>query len=151
MYTLLRDIVIDTSLEEAWNFISRPENLNLITPDDLSFRILAEVPSVMYNGLLIPYTVGIPFLGNRFWLTEIKHIRERESFVDEQRIGPYRLWYHRHEISETEGGVRFVDEVTYALPFAFIGRIVHALLVKRTLHRIFDYRAQALQDYFATK
>ena len=33
------------------------------------------------------------------------------------------------------------DEVRYALPLGFIGRIVHFFWVKRELKKIFDYRA----------
>ncbi|MFZ1729535.1 MAG: SRPBCC family protein [Bacteroidota bacterium] len=151
MYTLRRDLTIRTSLSDAWNFISRPENLNLITPDNLKFRILSDVPDLMYNGLLIRYSVGIPFLGSQNWLTEIRHIRDHHSFVDEQRIGPYRFWHHRHVIEETDNGIRFTDEVTYELPFSFLGRIVHVLFVRGMLTRIFDFRAQAMKKYFESK
>ena len=150
MFTLRREITIPTSINEAWKFISRPENLNLITPDDLKFRILTEIPDLMYNGLLIRYRVGIPFLGSQNWLTEIRHIRDHHSFIDEQRIGPYRFWHHRHVIEETEDGVRFTDEVTYALPFSIFGKLAHALFVRRMLARIFDFREQALQKYFSS-
>lgn len=144
MYTLKRGCIVNTTLEAAWAFISRPENLNRITPADMEFRILSDVPREMYDGLLIRYRVRIPFLGTRDWLTEIKHIRERRSFVDEQRRGPYRLWYHYHEITGVPAGVRFVDEVTYVLPFGLLGRLVHALFVRRTLDRIFRYRNEQL-------
>ncbi|MFA6232625.1 MAG: SRPBCC family protein [Bacteroidota bacterium] len=149
MYTLRRELTVRTSLEEAWSFISRPENLNLITPDDMKFRILTAVPDTMYNGLLIRYSVGIPFLGSQNWLTEIRHIRDHHSFVDEQRIGPYRFWHHRHVIEDTDEGIRFIDEVTYVLPFSVFGRFAHALFVRRMLTRIFDYRAEAIRNYFS--
>jgi ligand-binding SRPBCC domain-containing protein len=151
MYTLRRELTIPTSLEEAWNFISRPENLNLITPDDMKFRILSDVPDLMYNGLLIRYVVGIPFLGSQNWLTEIRHIRDHHSFVDEQRIGPYRFWHHRHVVEETDGGIRFTDEVTYALPFSIFGKLAHVLFVRSMLARIFDFREHALKKYFSTQ
>jgi ligand-binding SRPBCC domain-containing protein len=42
----------------------------------------------------------IPFFGRRKWVAEMKYIREPFSFVDEQRVGPYKLWYHYHELFE---------------------------------------------------
>jgi ligand-binding SRPBCC domain-containing protein len=142
IYQLYREQVIATDLETAWDFMSSPKNLDAITPDDLSFEIITEVPEVMYNGLLIEYRVGIPLLGKQTWLTELKHIRNNHSFVDEQRIGPYKVWYHYHEITPHAEGVRFVDRVNYVLPCGPFGSIAHGLYVKRKLNHIFDHRAK---------
>lgn len=141
IYTLYREQVIATNIERAWQFISTPANLDLITPPDMSFDIISDLPEEMYNGLLIEYRVGIPFLGKQTWLTELKHIQEGHSFVDEQRIGPYKLWYHYHEITEVEGGVLFVDQVNYVMPFDPLGRLAHPIMVKPQLKKVFDYRA----------
>jgi ligand-binding SRPBCC domain-containing protein len=146
---LYREQVIATDLNTAWDFIRRPQNLNRITPDDMSFEIISEVPEEMYNGLMIEYRIGIPLLGKQPWLSEIKHVRDHHSFVDEQRIGPYRLWYHYHEISEHADGVRFVDRVHYSLPFGPLGAIAHRLYVKKQLQYIFDYRRQAMVEVFS--
>ena len=43
VYTLERQTVLNTKIEKAWDFFSRPENLNEITPDDMQFRILTDV------------------------------------------------------------------------------------------------------------
>ncbi|MGB0334719.1 MAG: SRPBCC family protein [Opitutales bacterium] len=144
-----REQTIATDLDTAWDFIRSPANLNKITPVDMSFQIVSELPNEMYNGLLIEYRVGIPLLGKQTWLTELKHIRDHRSFVDEQRIGPYKLWFHYHEITEVAAGVRFVDQVTYIMPFGPIGEIARAIYVKSQLKRIFDYRREAMMQHFA--
>lgn len=144
MYTLTREQLVETSLEAAWDFLRNPVNLNAITPDDLHFRIISPLPEVMFNGLLIQYKVTIPVIGARNWVAEIKHIREYHSFVDEQRLGPYRFWYHYHEITETGHGIKLVDKVHYGLPYGPLGQALHCLFVKKTLNRIFDYRASRL-------
>jgi ligand-binding SRPBCC domain-containing protein len=149
IHTLHRELIIDTDLPTAWEFISSPKNLDAITPDDLSFEIVTEVPEKMYNGLLIEYEVGVPFLGKQTWLTELKHIREQHSFVDEQLIGPYKLWFHYHEITEVEGGVRFVDHVNYVVPFGPLGSIANALYVKNQLKYVFDHREKVTPALFA--
>jgi len=148
IHTLYREQTIPTDLTRAWEFISSPANLDAITPPDMSFEIITRVPEVMYEGLLIEYRVGIPFLGKQRWLTELKHIRERHSFVDEQRIGPYKLWYHYHEITEVpDGGVRFIDRVNYVLLFGPLGGLAHAIYVKKQLKQIFDYRRTAMERH----
>ena len=149
MYTLEREQVVNTSLAEAWSFLRDPSNLNKITPDDLDFQIITPIPSVMYNGLLIEYKIKIPLFGERQWIAEIKHIREFHSFVDEQRVGPYSFWYHYHELNEVEHGVRLIDRVYYKIPWSFAGRLLHVLVIKKTLNRIFDYRSKQLAKMFA--
>lgn len=149
IHQLYREQVIPTDLKTAWEFIRSPRNLDAITPDDMPFEIITDTPDEMYNGLMIEYRVGVPYIGKQRWLTELKHIREGHSFVDEQRIGPYKLWYHYHEVTEVEGGIRFIDRVHYALPFGPLGAIAHAVFVNRQLKEIFDYREQALREAFA--
>tara|TARA_R100000027_G_scaffold958_1_gene1093 strand:- start:4987 stop:5445 length:459 start_codon:yes stop_codon:yes gene_type:complete len=148
IHQISHELILPTDLEAAWEFIRSPKNLDKITPDDMPFEIVSDVPAEMYEGLLIEYRVGVPVLGRQTWLTELKHIREHHSFVDEQRIGPYKLWYHYHEITEAPGGVRFLDQVHYALPFGVLGSLAHITYVQRQLKHIFDYREQALREVF---
>ncbi|MGZ0706895.1 SRPBCC family protein [Coraliomargarita sp. W4R53] len=147
IHRLHREQTIATDLQTSWDFIRTPQNLDRITPDDMAFEIVSEVPEQMYDGLLIEYRVGIPVIGKQTWLTELKHIRERHSFVDEQRIGPYKLWLHYHEITEVKDGVRFIDRVNYVMPFGPLGAIARAVYVKNELKRIFDYRQQAMVQH----
>lgn len=112
----------------------------------MAFSIVSDVPDTMRSGLLIEYAIRIPFLGRQRWLTEIKHVVDGRSFVDEQRVGPYRLWYHYHEIAPAEEGVRFRDHVTYAMPFGPLGELVHRLHVSGELRRIFDFRERAMRE-----
>ena len=83
------------------------------------------------------------------WLTEIKYVEEGFSFVDEQRVGPYKLWLHTHRLEDVEGGTRMTDEIRYQIPFGFFGKFAHFLFVRRTLKRIFDYRRKKLDEIFA--
>ncbi|MFH1154278.1 MAG: SRPBCC family protein [Pseudomonadota bacterium] len=146
VYTLYREQVVNTTLEAAWDFIQNPSNLNRITPGDLDFQIVSQVPESMADGLLIEYRITMPVVGKQVWLTEIKHIRHQVSFVDEQRVGPYRFWYHHHEIAPHESGVKFMDTVTYQLPYGLLGGVVHHLYVKKTLDRIFNFRGQKIKE-----
>jgi ligand-binding SRPBCC domain-containing protein len=114
----------------------------------MHFEILGDPPA-MYQGQLIAYRIRVAPGIRVHWLTEIRHVRENAFFVDEQRAGPYRLWYHEHHFSAVDGGVLMTDRVTYALPFGPLGDMVHALWVRRTLRRIFDYRREAVARLFA--
>lgn len=144
MYTLHKQTTVNTTLGKAWDFIRNPANLNLITPDDMAFEIVSDLPNEMTEGMLIEYRVRLPILGKQPWLSELKHIAPQASFVDEQKIGPYKLWYHYHAIEPCEKGVRFTDRVTYVVPFGFIGKMVHHLFIRKMLERIFEYRETRL-------
>jgi ligand-binding SRPBCC domain-containing protein len=145
MYSLSKETVVMTTMEKAWAFISNPANLDLITPDDMAFEIRSKMPDELREGVLVEYRVKIPFMGKQPWLSELKHIVPGRSFVDEQKIGPYRLWYHYHGLQPVDGGVRFVDHVVYEVPFGLFGKIAHALFIRKTLERIFAYREQRFQ------
>ena len=152
IYTLERSQELDAPIETIWRFIATPRNLNHITPPDLHFEIVGEAPDTMYEGLLIEYRLTIPVFGRRRWLSEIKHVREGEAFVDEQRVGPYKLWYHEHRLRRLDDRrTSMTDRVTYALPFGPVGDLTHRWIVHGQLERIFDYRAARLAELFASE
>ena len=127
------------------------QNLNQITPPDLAFRIKGEPPEKAFPGLLLEYEVKVPMLGWTPWLTEIKYVTEGYSFMDEQRVGPYKLWMHTHRLEEVEGGTKMTDDIIYQVPFGIFGSIAHVLFVRRTLERIFRYRREKLEEIFPGK
>lgn len=146
IHKLFRKQVVKTDIDTAWKFLCSPKNLKLLTPENLDFKIVTDLPDTMYDGLLIEFRVGVPPLGKQTWLSEIKNIREKHSFVDEQRLGPYKLWNHRHEVQPVEGGVCFIDEIHYALPLGLVGTFAHLFYVKKMLKYIFDYRQGKLSE-----
>ncbi len=137
------------SLEEAWAFFSRPENLNELTPADMSFEILTDIKDKpMYEGMLIRYKIAPMFNIKMNWCTEITHIRDREYFIDEQRFGPYALWHHEHHFKAVEGGTLMKDQLHYAIPFGPIGQLANAIFVGNKVEEIFDFRYQAIEEFF---
>jgi ligand-binding SRPBCC domain-containing protein len=149
MYQLKRTQFIKADMATAWNFFSSPKNLQVITPAYLGFEIKTELPEKMYPGLFINYRVS-PLLGIKLnWTTEITHVNEPHFFVDEQRVGPYRIWHHEHHFVQKEDGVEMTDIVSYALPFGFLGRLVQPFLVAPKLNEIFAYRFKKVDELFA--
>ena len=146
MYELYRELVVKTTRKEAWNFIRNPANLNKITPNDLSFEIISDVPDEMYEGMLVEYKVNIPIIGKQEWVSELQHIVPEYSFVDEQKIGPYKLWYHYHAIEDVKDGVKLIDRVSYQTPFGVLGKIAHVLFINKMLNKIFNYRNVAFKE-----
>ncbi|MBQ4822570.1 SRPBCC family protein [Aquimarina sp. MMG016] len=148
IYTLKAKQNLPISVEDAWNFLSDPNNLKTITPDYMGFEILSGTDRGMYPGQIIQYIVT-PVAGiKNKWVTEITHVRDKEYFVDEQRYGPYALWHHKHFIKEIPGGVEMEDIIDYKVPFGILGQLVHPILVKPKLKEIFQYREQKLIELF---
>jgi len=149
VYTLRRKQFLPIGLQDAWSFFSRAENLARITPDYMKFKIVhASGDGNMFPGQIIRYRLYLFPLVPWQWTTEITSVDEPYSFVDEQLSGPYAFWQHRHNFAKVDGGVEMSDEVNYAVPFGFIGRIANRLLIRRQLNRIFDYRHDVLAKIF---
>lgn len=149
VHTLEFTQVFPATLAEAWDFFSSPRNLERITPKALDFQILSDLPPRMYAGMMIRYRVrpllGIPMT----WVTEITHIEEGVRFVDEQRVGPYRMWHHEHHFRELGGGrIEMLDRVTYQLAGGWLSEPLHALVVRRQLTEIFAFRTEAVKRLF---
>ena len=145
-YCLERRQWLPRPIDQVFKFFSRPENLQVITPPWLDFRMV-EAPQALGTGALIRYRLrwrGIPIR----WTTEISEWSPPYRFVDRELSGPYALWNHEHDFVAESGGTTMRDLVTYALPFGFVGRLSHRLMVARDVSRIFDFRAEAMDKLF---
>jgi ligand-binding SRPBCC domain-containing protein len=152
IYTLKRTQILPIDIQQAWNFLSDARNLARITPPYMGFKILYfSGQESLYAGQIIRYKVqGIPGVPMQ-WVTEITHVNPPYYFVDEQRFGPYSFWHHQHMLKVVDQGVEMTDEVNYALPLGFIGRLAHIIFVKRALTNIFEYRYEKLNEIFPPK
>ena len=136
------------SLNEAWDFLSSPKNLELITPKSMDFNITDWDEKKAYPGQIIRYTVK-PLLGIKInWVTEITHVQDKEYFVDEQRFGPYSFWHHKHFIKEIDNGVLMEDIIHYKIPLGPIGVLLNFLFINSKLKSIFKYRKLELIKTF---
>lgn len=151
MHKLQKTVQLPISLEQAWSFFSDPRNLKTITPDYMGFDITSDFfKDKMYAGMIITYTVTPLLKIPMKWMTEITQIREHEFFIDEQRIGPYKIWHHQHHFKEIEGGVEMTDIVNYVIPLGFLGRMMEPLLVRKKLNEIFNYREEKMSELFGS-
>ena len=133
LYQLHAQQSLPISKAVAWEFLSNPENLKVITPEHMGFDILSGAEKCMFPGQIIQYRVKpFPFYSTK-WVTEITHIKEGDFFVDEQRFGPYALWHHKHFLNETTEGVEMEDIVDYKIPFGFLGGLAQILFIKKQL------------------
>jgi len=151
IYTLHREQVIKTSIDEAWSFFSSPYNLSKITPIYMNFQITNNPKSSIYEGMKIDYLVSPIGKIHMQWITEIIEVEKPFCFVDIQTKGPYKLWEHKHTFVQNGENVIVKDVVKYELPLGILGNFAHLAFVKQRLNKIFDYRENVLKTIFKTK
>jgi ligand-binding SRPBCC domain-containing protein len=147
MYALKRSLTVPGSLETAFEFFNRPENLEQLTPSNLRFHILTPSPVAMHNGAVFDYTIGLFGVPMR-WTSIITNYCPPHHFVDIQLKGPYAYWHHKHSFESRPDGVEVTDEIHYEIGYSLLGKVVLRPLVKRQLESIFAFRAQAIEHIF---
>ena len=133
------------SLDEAWDFFSTPKNLDLITPEDMSFQIISGAEERAYAGQVITYRIKPVLNIPMNWVTEITQCVPGRYFIDEQRFGPYKFWHHQHHFLETTDGVLMKDILHYALPYGFLGALMGKLMIHKKVRQIFEFREKKLE------
>lgn len=143
-YRLETRLFVARPLDETFAFFADAGNLQKLTPPWLSFRIRTSQPITMRPGALIDYLIvvrGLPVP----WRTRISDWTPPAQFVDEQLWGPYWKWHHTHRFTAVEGGTLVQDTVVYS-PIG--GAMMHGLMVRRDLERIFTFRQHAILEQF---
>jgi ligand-binding SRPBCC domain-containing protein len=139
-HVLRREQRLPGTPDAVFPFFADARNLEAITPPWLGFRVITPDPIEMRVGALIEYRLrlrGLPLA----WLTRIEDWTPGVRFVDAQLAGPYTLWHHTHEFAPDGAGDTIMrDTVRYALPFWPLGEVAHAVVVRRDLAAIFDFR-----------
>ncbi len=134
-------------IERAFDFFSRAENLERITPRDMAFEILTPLPIAMRAGTTIDYRLRLGPIPVR-WRTEILTWTPPREFIDVSLRGPYAVWRHEHRFEARGEVTEMFDTVYYAAPFGPLGRVANALFVRRKLRHIFEYRRTAIAELF---
>lgn len=71
-------------------------------------------------------------------------------FVDEQRSGPFRRWWHEHRFVPTAGGTLMMDVVEFEAPAGAVGRMVNLLVLTRYMTTLLARRNVWLTDALAS-
>ena len=147
IYYLERNQELNCTLDQAWEFFSTPRNLERLTPKSIGFKITHCKSKKIHVGQTIGYKIKVaPFIWVT-WLTEITHVDALKSFVDDQRVGPYKIWHHEHHFKSVEGGVLMTDILHYDVGLGIFGWVASKLFVDAKVKQIFEYRKEILGKY----
>jgi ligand-binding SRPBCC domain-containing protein len=146
-HELRRTQLLPLPRKDVFPFFADAANLARITPPELKFRFVTELPIEMREDAHIQYKLslfGVPF----GWTTRIALWEPDEAFVDTQIRGPYKRWVHTHRFHDRGDHTEMVDIVEWALPLQPFGELVRPI-VRRQLERIFDYRFEVIRGIFS--
>ena len=148
IHALTRTHSLEGTPEDVFPFFADAFNLEAITPPLLRFGLLTPAPIDVGSGTVIQYAMrlhGVPMS----WTSSIQRWDPPHAFVDTQIRGPFRFWHHTHRFEPLTGNrTLMTDELRYALPLQPFGELALPF-VRRDLARIFDYRAQVIDDRLA--
>ncbi len=129
-----RETRVRAPFERVWEFHSRAEGLEALTPGFLNLEVHQVVgpdgeedPGIMEAGAKA-YSSVRPFgVGPRqSWVSVIVE-REKEDgsayFVDEMEEGPFPEWRHTHTFYADGEETIINDRVEYRLPLGLLGKI----------------------------
>ena len=132
---------------DVFAFFADPANLIRVTPPWLGFRLVGAPPPLSAGAVL---DLRITWLGLPLrWRTYIREYDPPFRFLDVQVQGPYARWEHRHLFLSEGNGTTIEDRIVYRLPLGPLGRLAHALLVKRQLESIWTYRRRKVAELLA--
>ncbi|QSW98520.1 SRPBCC family protein [Haloterrigena alkaliphila] len=127
MPTYERRTTVDAPLEEVWEFHSRVEGLEAVTPDWMGLRVEAVLgpdgrpdPDVLEVGTELALSIRPLGIGPRQHWTSLITDRDRRDdgayFRDEMVYGPFERWEHTHAFSADGERTVLRDRVVYELP-----------------------------------
>lgn len=140
IYRLEFEQELKMDINKCWDYFSNPNNLEKITPKDLSFKIISGAETKMCAGQIIIYKIKLFGIFPMNWVTEITQVKENNFFIDEQRFGPYKFWHHQHIFEQKNDMIIMRDIIHYGIKFSIFGRLANYLFVSKKLKQIFEYR-----------
>jgi uncharacterized protein len=138
--------LINTSVEELFNWHRRPDAFERLAPPWMTVEILDRTDGID-DGARITLLIHAGRMKIKWKLEHTCYI-ENKQFCDFQTEGPLRSWYHTHLFEPAGDGKTWMeDRVEYELPYGMIGMFMRPI-IDTELKRLFDHRHQVLQQEF---
>jgi ligand-binding SRPBCC domain-containing protein len=137
-------LLLPCDVEVAFDFLSRPENIKLISPPDMGLFFL-DAPEQLSLGARM-YFKMLAFGVAREAVHEVTQFEGQVSFVEQQVSGPLGHWVHEHRFeSAEEGSVTLIDRIEFEPPGGIVGLMINAERILDNLEEGFGYRHDQLE------
>jgi ligand-binding SRPBCC domain-containing protein len=128
---------------EVFAFFADPTSLERLTPPVFRLRLQSRT-TALTTGAVLEFRLRWLGIVPLRWRAFVREWDPPYRFVDVQVRGPFARWEHRHRFLEEGGGTWVEDRVTYRLPLGVLGRLAHALVVRRQLRALWEHRHRQL-------
>ena len=136
---------IPASAEAVYRWHAEPGALERLTPPGERLRIVSRTGGIE-DGARVSFRVGPLGL---LWVAEHRDNIPGRQFRDVQVRGPFRRWEHVHRfLADGTEACFLLDEITYELPFGWLGQLVVGKYIQRKIERLFEWRHRVTAEAF---
>ncbi|VXD25566.1 Cyclase/dehydrase [Planktothrix serta PCC 8927] len=132
--------LINAPVEVVWEFHTRPDILQLLTPPWQPVEIVRREGGLDV-GAISEFRILLGFIPVR-WVAIHTECKPLELFTDEQQEGIVESWVHRHQFVSENGKTRLTDAIAYSLPGGELAEKILGWWVNSRLEDMFRYRHQ---------
>ena len=130
---------INASAEAVFAWHARPGALERLTPPWERVTVESRTGGVEAGARVVLRVDAGPV--RLRWIAVHDDVIPGRQFCDQQAQGPFRYWRHRHRFEPAgTSACRLEDDLEYALPLGWVGRIVAGGSIHEKLDRMFAYR-----------
>jgi len=138
-------VSVASTAEAAFEFLLRPANAVLISPPDVTMKII-DAPERFELGSRFEFHLG-GFGPVQHVIYEITHLSSPNQFTETQRKGPLSEWVHEHIfMPDDSGGVLITDRITFEPPDGMLGFLLTEERILDSLKTGFGHRHQKIKE-----
>lgn len=141
MPKFIKSVTIKAPVETVFGFHEREDALRLLSPAFPPMRVIRKT-----GGIETDSEVELK-IGPLQWTARHTAYEKNRLFVDEQIMGPFAAWIHRHEFESAGAATRLTDRIEYRLPGGIWINRLFGWAVQLGLHRMFRERHNKTRHY----
>jgi ligand-binding SRPBCC domain-containing protein len=137
MQTITQTTLINSTVEELFDFHLDTNNIKLITPKHTKVELI-EYEDETYEGKIVKLKTTRAFIPI-YWIVKIEKFQYPNLIVDVAIKSPFAHWEHQHIFTKRGSMCELKDVIKYELPFGIFGKIL-APFIKKDIQNMFEYR-----------
>jgi len=141
-------VLIKAPREVVFDFHTDTRNLPKIMPGNIA--VVSFEMKGAGQGALIDLKMRWRGLLSTRWLIELEVFDRPNALVDLQIKGPFKHFRHVRTFREEAGGTLLTDDLSYELPFGFLGRIIEKIALAPTIRSQFAFRHRKTKEILDT-
>ena len=149
MRTFKHEFVVNSSIDEVWEFYIDVKHLGIITPKELELKITNSTSQKLPQGSEIwlegKITMMLPRSKWHSKITLVSVSSHHCEYVDEMLTGPFKKWRHLHKFNDSDNSqkqTQVVDEIEFELPYGRLGKLFDSFAYRK-LQKLFSHRKLA--------